>query len=166
MKSTFTFLCLLLCLISIRVSAQTFSLTELVNLTAMDVDQFDTFVTNKGFKYLESEDKDQIKSIEYCYNQSENSKWAEKYISHNYIFFTTTDIIITYQTSKSIDYLKIKSQVKQYGFKFVKTVNENGATFLEYKRNKLKLSLISYQNETLSGKVATNYEISITRHGN
>ncbi len=166
MKFTISFLYFFISITSITVSAQTFTLTELVDLTTMDVDQFDTYATNKGFRYLESQDEEQIKGYRYCYNQSKTSNWAEKYISLYLIDYETPSRLITYQTSKSNDYLKIKNQVKQYGFKFVEAKNNNGATFLEYKRHKLKLSLISYQNETLSGKIGTNYEISITRFAN
>src|ERR1035437_1703794 len=142
--------------------AQTFSLTELISFTSKNLDGFDTYVTAKGFKFLELREKENEKGNTYCLNQSKTSiKNAEKFITYDYVYYDA-DRNVTFQTANSNDYLKLKAQVIPYGFKFTNTETFKGATVLYYRKGKLELTLISYQNKTESGKVGTNYEISIT----
>ena len=141
---------------------QSFTLGELTNMIKMDVDNFDTYVSNKGFKFLENKDSEIQKGNSYAFNQNSNSRKAEKFITFYYEYYGKTKRNVTYQTPKTEEYLKIKNQIKSLGFKFKETSNFEGATFLIYFSGKYKLSLISFQSENVGGKTSAVYEISIT----
>ena len=145
-----------------EVHGQSFLLTELINMTKMDIDNFDTYVSNKGFKFLESKENEYLKGITYAFNQSSYSKTADKFITLNYEYFGETNKNVTFQTSKTVEYLNIKNQISPLGFKFKETKTFEGATFLVYTKGKYELELISFQSETDSGTTLATYEISIT----
>jgi hypothetical protein len=140
--------------------SQSFNLAELINMTKMNIDNFDTYVSNKGFKFMEIKEADNIKGIVYAYNQSEYSKKADKFITLYYKYFGENNKNVTFQTGKTIDYLNIKNQIKQLQFNFKKTEIHEGATFLIYTKGNYELSLISFQSD--DGLKSTNYEISLT----
>ncbi len=142
--------------------SQSFSLTELINLTKMNIDNFDTYVSNKGYKFLEIKETEHQKGSTYAFNQSSYSKKADKFISLYYEYFGETNKNVTFQTAKTAEYLKIKNQIKPLGFKFKETKTFEGSTFLVYTKGKYKVSLISFQSETESGATSAAYEISVT----
>lgn len=141
---------------------QSFSLTELINMTKMNIDDFDTYASNKGFKFLETTDTEQQKGITYAFNQSSYSKKADKFISLFFEYFGQTNKNVTYQTSKTEEYLKIKNQIKPLGFTFKETKTFNGSTFLVYTKGKYEIILISFQSESGNGAASVGYEISVT----
>jgi hypothetical protein len=145
-------------------SAQTFSLQELLVLINKNIDDFDTYVVSKGFRFQKTKDDLDFKGITYALNQSEYSRKAEKFISLYTKYISDNRTNVTYQTSLSTDYLKIKNQAKFNGFKFIKTENFKGSTFLIYKKDKLELSLTLIQYENEDGKISSGYEISITKN--
>lgn len=140
--------------------SQTFSLTDLVNIVKMDIDNFDTYATSKGYKYLNATDKEDSKGITYAYNQNQYSKNAEKFITLKYVYYGGKNV--TYQTIKTSDYLNIKTQIKPLGFVFNKSEKFEEANFLYYKKGKLELTLVSFQTPNESGDLSTGYEIGLT----
>ena len=142
--------------------SQSFSLTELINMTKMDIDNFDTYVSNKGYKFLEVNDTEHQKGNTYAFEQSSYSKKAAKFISFYYEYFGGTNKNVTVQTTMTAEYLKIKNQIKPSGFKFKETKTFEGSTFLVYTKEKYEISLVSFQSQTGSGAITSAYEISLT----
>lgn len=135
----------------------------MIILLNKNVDDFDTYVVTKGFKYAKTEDDIDFEGIVYALNQREYSAKAQKFITLSTKFFWY-ERNIHYQTLESSDYLKIKSQIKVLGFKFVETTKLGNATFLEYSKGKLELSLISIRDADEEGEFTTSYEISLSKN--
>lgn len=144
-------------------NGQTFSLQEMIILLNKNVDDFDTYVVTKGFKYAKTEDDIDFEGVQYALNQNEYSDKAQKFVTlyTKYFFYERN---ISYQTLESSDYLKIKSQIKVLGFKFVETRKVGNRTFLEYSKGKLELLLISIRDADEEGEFTTTYEIGLSKN--
>lgn len=141
---------------------QTFSAVELNAMTKMNIDDFDTYVLKKNFKFLEYKDEPNRTGSTYAYKQSYYGKTATKFISLYQGYFGETNINITYQTADSSEYLKIKNGIKLLGFKFKNTNVSDDSTALIYQKGKYEIWLSSFQSTTTNGTIISDYEISIT----
>ncbi len=141
------------------VFGQTFSLQELIKISKMNVDDFDTFVTSKGFVFLKGENDKYVQGVTYALELSryDNSK-ALKFIQlyQRYHDFKHT---ITYQTTSKSEYIDIKNQVKTSGFILddtsVETIDGTDSNKFVYSKGKSKVKIwvtsnvyeITYQTE-------------------
>ena len=109
---------LLVIFISFTSSGQTFSVSQIIRMSKMDLDEFDTYVTSKGYVFFSNDEDD---GIFYALNVSSyNEKKADKFIS-----FPQDRGHIHIQTHNRFDYLQIKNQLKALGFKLVDSQNRN-----------------------------------------
>jgi hypothetical protein len=115
----------------------------------MSVDDFDTYVTSRGFVFFDGKEEENIKGVTYALNLSkiDNSK-AENWVSL-YEFFFNKRYSITYQTHNKSEYLKIKNQIKQFGFKLTlsKVVADedtgSSSNYFEYRKGKSEVSIFA-----------------------
>ena len=139
--------------------SQIFTLDELVNISNMNTDEFDSFVISKGYEFFKTETDDYSENIIYAHNLKSNNI-APSYIS-KYMFKKNPNTMVSYQTLEKEVYISIKKQIKTLGFVFVDTeTNENKSIFLNYKKGEIKLTLTSILSVKNPGN--TFYEISIT----
>jgi hypothetical protein len=129
----------------------------------MNIDDFDTFVTSKGYTFSEKEKEDNHESFTY--------KSTQKGVKGNYIemsiYYPTNEKFISFETRNSQHYLNIKSQLKARGFKFIKTEEgNNGAVILYYQKGDIKVNLASGQDGDISKGKYTYYEISVIMSNN
>jgi hypothetical protein len=141
---------------------QSFSLPELIKMSRMDTDNFDTYVSSKGFTYLKNKTDNRIVGVTYGLNSNQDGNGrADKYIS---LFTEYYDYkyAITYQSSLQSsfkkEYFNIKNQIKSMGFKLVDTGTTTGDNDLKfsrfvYRKGKAEVDLFT----SLSG-----FEISYT----
>ncbi len=87
----------------------------------MDNDSFDTYVTSKGFVFMEEVKDKNREGVSYALNLSkiDNSR-ALKFITL-YQRFLGFKYSISYQTSDRNEYVNIKNQIKSLGFKLYKS---------------------------------------------
>src|SRR5438093_8830889 len=104
------FLTILLLTITNNLLSQKFSLNELIKLNNANWDDFDTYVTSKGYEYYTTEDKYYSETRAYAYKQSASSK-AGYFIAKS-IFKQYTKKMTSFQTTKKDEYLAIKNQLK------------------------------------------------------
>jgi hypothetical protein len=134
---------------------QSFSLPELINMSKMDVDSFDTYVTSKQFVFLRDKNDDNVTGVTYALNPSNSGDGrANKYITL-YSKYFEYKYEITYQSTIStskIEYSKLKSQIKSLGFNLIKSevvpdrygVNDGiGFNKFEYRKGKSEISLFN-----------------------
>ena len=72
--------------------------------------------------------------------------------------------MLSFQTANSSTYLKIKSSLKNLGFKYINTDKFKGAILMNYKKGDLEVTLGSavQENGVTMSKI-TNYEISVAK---
>jgi hypothetical protein len=140
--------------------AQNFTLSELIKINNYNLNDFDTYVTQRGYKYYEIKSSDFSDGTSYAFNVNGFNK---AYITKFYQKLTDKEMV-SFQTLNNTIYLKIKAELKTLGFKFIKTVTMEGDTFFDYKKGKIEVSLSSGTQEGLNGNKLTSYEISVTRH--
>lgn len=148
-----------ICLIfTTSIYGQNYTLSELIKINNYVLDEFDTYVTQKGYKYYKSDSTEFSESTSYAYtvngiNKSYISKYYRKLVNNEMVDFQTSDNTI---------YLKIKSELKMLGFKFVKTGTFQGGTYFDYIKGKIEVSLTSLPQEVFNGNKSTIYEIAVT----
>ncbi len=95
---------------------QTFSLPDLIKLSKMNVDDFDTYVTSKGFVFERADECDNHDRVSYVLNLDISNSWASKSIEF-YKRYINGRYHIRYYTRDKKEYLNIKNQLKTLGFK-------------------------------------------------
>jgi hypothetical protein len=152
-------LAVVLILITTITSGQEFSLAELIKINNYKMDDFDTYVTQKGYRYYENKNKEFSSATSYVYSINGVKK---SYITK---FFRKTQPteMISFQTGESTTYLKIKAELKSLGFKLINTGTYEGDTYFDYKKENIEISLTSSVQKNSYGVELTTYEISVTR---
>jgi hypothetical protein len=153
------FLTVVLILITTPIFGQDFSLAELIKINNYKLDDFDTYVTQKGYRYYENKNTDFSDATSYVYSINGVKK---SYITK---FFRKTQPkeMVSFQTGKNTIYLKIKAELKSLGFKFINTGTYEGDTYFEYKKENIEISLTSSVQKNNYGVELTTYEISVTK---
>jgi len=139
--------------------SQSLTLTDLIKLNVLNEDEFDTFITTKGFTYdgLENREHANIKSYAYYVNSVKTS-----YLS-KVTYKTVKSQMVSFQTPSTSIYLNIKTELKKIGFIYARKETNDQATFLYYTKDNMELTLVSSTDESRpNGAVKTFYEISIS----
>jgi len=149
-------------ILSVNAFGQKFTLNELIKMNNMNWDDFDTYVTKKGYYYSANENSSSVqgggKHMEYEYDGKICK--GERYI--NKTQYADGVYLISFQTYDKNDYLSVKDQLKASGFKYISTHNldesiSKNAIEIVYYKGQLELDLISAQGKDYK----TFYEISI-----
>ncbi len=139
--------------------SQNFSISELIKLNNYQIDDFDTYVTQKGYVYFGNKSDFFSEGTSYVFYL----KGVKQFYITKFNYKTEPKKMVSFQTSSSTTYLKIKSELKNLGFKFYNTEINEGTTFFNYKRGLIEVSLASLVQENNFGNKNTVYEISITK---
>lgn len=145
--------------ISTAIFGQNFTLSELIKINNYHLDDFDTYVTQKGYQYYENDNTDFADATSYVFYVNGVRK---SYISKFY-YKTQTKEMVSFQTGNNATYLKIKSELKTLGFKFINTETNKGTTFFNYKKGEIEVALASSVQENSYGDKLTIYEISVSK---
>jgi hypothetical protein len=138
--------------------AQSFSLNELIKINNINLDDFDTYVTKKGYSFYENNSSSLAEETSYFFKVN----GIKTYYISKYQYKDKKREMVSFQTPKNTHYLNIKTELKQLGFKFVETRNFNESTFFVYEKGRTELSLISTtQQGQFGGPKQTVYEISV-----
>ena len=151
------FLSIFFLIFSFAVNAQTFVLNDLLKMNKMSDDDFDTFVTQKGFKYSEYENDERKNAISYVFKSKEKFEGITKFV---YAVNVSEISMVSYETSSSSNYLKLKNELKNNGFKITETGQDEFGSFMRYKKGKMLMILNSSLRE-LGFSKTTSYEISL-----
>lgn len=113
----------------------------------MDIDNFDTYVTSKGFAFLKEKNDENRNGVTYALNISNLDKSkASKFITLYKRYFEKM-YTINYQTLNRNEYLNIKNQIKALGFKLKKSDifndNDESSNHFVYIKGKAEISLFA-----------------------
>lgn len=145
-------------LISVTGFSQSFSLNELIKISKYNEDNFDTYVTNKGYIFDKVDDKKYTSSKSYTFLVNGYKKY---YVSQVVDKSMTYDNWITFQTSNIKTYLSIKNELKTSGYYISDKGVDNGNYFFEYKKGKNIVSLWSTSSTNeYTGRTNIDYEIN------
>ncbi len=136
---------------------QNINLQELIKLNNYSFDNFDTYVTQKGFRYYQNEDTDYANNTSYSYS---SNGIIISYIS-KISYKMQQKEMISFQTPSSAIYISIKNDLKKLGFKYVGIDTFEGSTFINYKKGNVEISLNSDVNK---GSNTTAYEVSVIKY--
>ena len=146
--------------ISSSVNAQSFSVRELTNLVYKNWDDFDTYVTAKGYSYNEAKKDSFYESRIYSLHRSDYERYAGYWISfYKYLDHQT---MISWQTSNQKYYLDFKAQLIAEGFKFIKSEIVKGNNVNTYVTGNKEITLVSGKTKANDGREVNVYEISLT----
>ncbi len=138
---------------------QSFTISELININNYQLDDFDTYITQKGYQYYKNNNTDFAESTSYVYYINGKKKaYITKYKYKQY-----NKKMVSFQTDNNSTYLKIKSELKTIGFKFINSESYKGTTFFNYKKGNIEVSLASSVQVSNYGRNLNNYEISISK---
>ena len=145
-------------LISISGFTQSFTISELAKISKYSADDFDTYVTKKGYIYHSETDGDFSRGTSYTFLvDGLKTYYVSNFLDKvgKYAFW------VSFQTPDTKNYLSIKEELKNYGYKLFDNGTMDGSNYFKYKKGNNMVSLWSisttygYTNRT---RVA--YEIS------
>ena len=163
MKSYRVLLLLLMCN-SIPSFGQKLSISDMIKLSKSNDDEFDTYVTQKGYKLVKRE-KDFSHSTfhpmvtTYAYRQDGYTLGAAYFITK---MITEEGLAhLEYQTAYRADYLNLKSQLKAMGYEYVSSSTVGGgAISLRYNKGHNDFELISGPAKNSLGEQTTAYTLN------
>lgn len=145
-------------IISTLVNAQILGLNDMVKMNKMTNDDFDTYVTQMGFKYYEFENDELKKSTSYIRELKNNVEYIAKFDYPSERKYRT---MVSYQTTNSKIYLKFKNELKQFGYVFQEKGADDYGSYINYKKGKVECSLNS-DTQQLGFSRVSSYEISFS----
>jgi len=157
-------LLLLICILfGVSGFSQSFNLSELIKLCRSNDEFFDTYVSQKGYQFSDITDEDHLKGESYTFKiKGANTYYISKYVS-DYNGVIPTNYYVSFQTPSSKNYLGIKSEIINNGYKFKKKEILNGDQVFEYIKANILVRLVSFVED---GKERINprtgYLISIS----
>lgn len=142
--------------------SQSFTIIELQNLVQKNSDDFDTFVSQKGYLFNTSEKDNLYEKKSYTFGRNPNSKNLSLFFITKFEYSDGSKIV-SWQTIKQSDYLKIKMELKKLGYKYLSSeITTSGANANYYKLKNKLLSLFSGTAKDAYGNDGNYFEISIT----
>lgn len=141
-------------LLGCDVFGQSFSLDQLIKMSSMDIDQFDTFVSLNGYKFSYKKDDTNVTKFFYEYPKNENTILIGGEMVVFYANNSKNKRAISYVTHNSKEYVKLKNRVKILGFKLddtetVKLPNGLFSNIFNYSKGKEHITIFADQTYTI-----------------
>ena len=130
------------------------SLSEIIKVNKMDMDQFETYAISKGYEFHKFQKDENYNGQSYVKGTGKSTKYLTLYDS--YFSYGTN---VTYQTSSSTELLNIKNQLKSLGFNFFNSGTSGESQYKEYKNSKYELSIYTIPPDEEDD--AVKYEINL-----
>ena len=92
------------------------TVSEMMRVFNMDMDQFETYAINKGYKFNQVHSSQNFNGVSYAKGNGDNQR-----IMTLYDKYFSLGIDVSYQTPNSNEFLKIKTEMKNLGFVLYKT---------------------------------------------
>lgn len=117
---------LLMALVSITVYSQNLSLSELMSLRKMSLEDTENYLSNRGWQYKEGEEEseDKFGLLSFVYGTNGDFEFAESFLYKMYSTYEEDRISI--QISKQQKYLEYLNAVKKFNAKLLKTATSDG----------------------------------------
>ena len=139
--------------------SQSLTLADLIKLNNLTEDNFDTFITSKGFKYNDFENLENANQKSYVfYIKGIKNSYVSKFT-----YTSKNKEMVSFQTPNSSIYLNFKKELLRFGFSYKKTETYKNTTFMYYGKGNLELTLTSSIDQSRISGEKTFYEISISK---
>ena len=148
----------LLLVFSFNLSFGQMTLNELMRVYNMNFDQFETFAISKGYEiYKIYNDKEN--SVSYTKGYGKDTKYLALFgVSYNSF---NKGINVSYQTGNPTEYLKIKNEMKNLGFKLFDSYFSLDSQVKEYRNNKFQLIIYTIPPKDNN---SVHYEINLQKY--
>lgn len=113
------------------------TLNEMKTILNKDIDYIETFALSRGYSFKEIIKDDIEEGIGYVKGVGKETKHLAFYSSSN----ANGGKVLFYQTGRETDYLLIKKQLIEQGFKLTATYDNEGVLHKEYKNTLYKVRL-------------------------
>ena len=133
--------------------SQNLTANELVNISNMSLEKFDSFINSKNYKYYRNVSDNNGYGIRYRYL----SNGIKRYCSLNK--YEDDISIVTYQTFSNKDYINLKGQIKNLGYKLTEQGEFRGAPFFEFRKGNNSFTIYLFTIEGIN-----SYEISFSKN--
>ena len=133
--------------------SQNISANELITISNMDLEKFDSYINSKGFTYYRNISDENSTGIRYRYLLNNSKRYCSLSI------YPRNVSIVTYQTFNNKDYVNLKTQIKNIGFKLIKQSEFNGVPYFEYRKGNNSFTIYLF---TIDG--INSYEISYSKN--
>lgn len=145
----------LLLVFSFNISFGQMTVSEMIKIYGMDLDEFETFALGKGFELHEIKNDEKINGVVYIKNRGLYPYYLELDLLNVY-----HGKLVSFQTSINSEFVSIKNQLKILGFKLFNDEN----SFIDEKQSmivrsykNIKWKVIITQDKIISyGKTDTN----------
>ena len=140
-------------LVSNLTFSQNINANELISISNMSLEKFDSFINSKNYKYFRNVSDNSSSGIRYRYL----SNGTKRYCSLNKY---EDDISIgTYQAFSNKDYVNLKGQIKNLGYKLTEQGEFQGAPYFEFRKGDNSFTIYLF---TIDG--INSYEISYSKN--
>jgi hypothetical protein len=149
----YIFSLLLIC--SSYLSFSQMTVSDLIKIHSMNLDQLETYCLGKGFTFYQWLNNENYKGHWYVKGKGENKK--------NLLFHTEfydMGKYVAYYTSNSNEYLNIKNQMKTFGFVLYSEETFDGTISKKYRNSKYQINLDNVRNKDES----IEYAIDLFRY--
>lgn len=134
-KAKFYFLILLI--FPFYLTAQ-LTINDIKMILKMDLDKFETFALNRGYVFNDIKENDNVYGLTFKKGHGKDTKYISLY--PKYFRYSKT---FTYQISNKSEFLNLKKQIEENGFKLLNMENFEGALFKYYTNNSYKITLVT-----------------------
>jgi hypothetical protein len=117
------------------------TMSEMMRVYKMDMDQFETFALSKGYVFYQLENSEDYYGHTYVKGYKENTKYLTLY--SRYFSYGNE---VTYQTSNSNEYLNFKNQLKNFGFSLYLSKTFEDKPVKKYRNSIWEISIITIEN--------------------
>jgi hypothetical protein len=114
------------------------TVSDMFKINSMDMDELESYSLGKGFTFNRIEDNENYKGHVYTKGKGDDTKYLTLYTEYFH-----KGKHVSYQTSNSDELLKIKNQMKNFGFVLYNEKTFEGALVKDYKNDKYNIRLIS-----------------------
>lgn len=154
----FIFSILLIC--SSYFSFGQMTLSELMRVYNMDMDQFETYAIGKGYEFSSFKKGENVNGISYVKGVGKDTKYIKLYDN-----WYSEGSLVQFQTSVSSEIVNIKNQLKSIGFKLCKSefLDDNeGTQVKKYRNNKFEIRI--YTTPPNDNTFCVVYEINLSKY--
>ena len=140
---------------------QNLSLSQLMSLRTMDLDDFEMYLTQKGWDYKNSEEETEetLGTITFVYGSQGDFDYAESFIQKIFSYSGTQRIFI--QTHKQSKYLEYLNAVKSFNPQLIYSGPENGRLVKTYQGATTTFKFVTATTSTNIGNDKTSWLLTI-----
>lgn len=146
--------------------AQNINLQALEKMTDLDHPAFDTYATKLNFTYAESKNFEYFTTYTYINNPTSRNQGSRFLLYSQYENYYSFLRSIEFQTLDQAEYLAIKQQIENGGYKYVKLSSYNNNNYFIYDNGIRQITVGNNRIKTNDGSFYSSYVVEVKLHRN